>query len=405
MQLKAILSAILAVALSTTMLTSCTKNDNSTPSQTDSSSATSAATESPEPVQEEIRDIKSIDLIKEMKIGWNLGNTLEATGGNGLDTEISWGNPRTTKAMIDHVRETGINVLRLPVTWYKHFTDEVEHTIDPVWMARVKEVVDYAYSEGMFVIINLHHENWHFPSEDNKEMAKSTLKDVWTQIAEEFKNYDEHLIFEGMNEPRMVNTEYEWNGGTEESRAIINEFNAVFMETVRNSGGNNGKRHLMIPGYAASSGENVLDDLVIPDDDKVIISVHAYLPYNFALNTKGTNRFETDKNASTSDIKKVFTMLKERFIDKDIAVVIGECGAMVKDKNIEALERFAKYFMGVAAWAEVPCVIFDNGSFISGETFGMLNRQACEWEYPTVIDSYMEGLNNPIILDENNDAA
>ena len=289
---------LLAAVMSVGMFTACGKGDESASDAADAADATT------------IRDITSMELIGEMKTGWNLGNTLDSTITNPTgsetptDWETAWGQPVTTKAMIDSVKAQGFNVLRVPVTWEGKFGEAPDYTIKADWLARVKEVVDYGIDNDMFVILNMHHEEWHMPTADNEESAEKILRALWAQIADYFKDYDEKLIFEGMNEPRLKGTPMEWNGGNQEAREVINQLNAAFVETVRASGGNNEKRHLMIPTYAASTMDSVLNDFVIPNDDKVIVSVHAYLPYTFALadNASGTSEWSADNFADTKDI-------------------------------------------------------------------------------------------------------
>lgn len=147
--------------------------------------------------------ITAFEITEEMKIGWNLGNSLDATGGagySGLDTEISWGNPKATQEMINTVKAKGFNTLRIPTTWYPHL--DGNNNIDPAWLARVHEVVDYAYKNDMYVILNVHHENWINRADLGTayEEMSVKLKAIWKQLAEEFKDYDQHLVFEGMNE-------------------------------------------------------------------------------------------------------------------------------------------------------------------------------------------------------------
>lgn len=337
---------------------------------------------------QDIRDITAKELVSEMKIGWNLGNTLDADAADGLAAETSWGNPETKEEMVKFVKDSGFNVLRVPVTWNKHMDDK--YNVDPEWMARVKEVVDYGIKNDMYVILNTHHEDWYFPTEDNKEDDIEQIKALWKQIAEEFKGYDEHLIFEGLNEPRLRDTPNEWNGGTEKARAIVNEYEKAFYETVRNSGGNNPKRHLMITGYAASSNGSALRDIEVPkDDDKVIISVHAYLPYSLALDKNGKDKFEPE--ADTSSIDSLFLNLDNLFLADDIPVIIGEFGVMNKFNDADRIEC-VKYYLSVAKQYGVPCVWWDNGAFVgSGENFGLLQRfQPYEWRFQSIVDAMME---------------
>ncbi len=334
-----------------------------------------------------IADISSVDLVADMKIGWNLGNTLDATGGVGVDSERSWGNPKTTQEMIDAVLDQGFNVIRIPVTWDGHFGAAPEYQIHDIWMNRVQEVVDYAYDRGAYVILNMHHEEWHFPSEENKEVASETLAALWTQIANHFKDYDEHLIFEGLNEPRKKGTAVEWTGGDKEGREVVNHFAQVFVNTVRATGGNNAERHLMVTGYAASSSRDALKSMKLPKDDKLIISVHAYTPYDFALNTKGTDQWDVNKDAK--DIDYLLKTLDELFLSKGIPVIIGEFGAMNKKNDAERIE-WADYYVSKATEYGVPCIWWDNNAFSgSGENFGLFDRRTLTFPSQDLVDAMM----------------
>ena len=296
-------------------LVSCAKADNLTSDNNIDTTINEIKIEEPLPLT--IRDIPSTELVKELKIGWNLGNTLDATGGGALlNTEMSWGNPATKEDMFIAVKEAGFNIIRIPVSWGNHLGPEPDYTIHTVWLDRVNEVVDYAIENDLFVILNMHHEEWHFPSYDNLDKAEAILTKVWSQIAERFKDYDEHLIFEGMNEPRMKGTPQEWTGGNAEARDVINRLNRSFVDTIRNSEGNNPYRHLMIPTYAASSDPKTWKDFIIPEDDKIIVSIHTH-PYHFALG--GINMglpIESDNVNDTKDIESLMNNLYDFFISK-----------------------------------------------------------------------------------------
>lgn len=342
-------------------------------------------------VNDEIRDIPSTELVKEIKIGWSLGNTLDSTGGSGVDSETSWGNIVTTKEMITAVKDAGFNIIRIPTTWGIHMDEN--NVVDEAWMNRVQEVVDYAYSQDMFVILNIHHEEWHDPYYETEAEVTEKLKTLWTQIGTRFAGYDEKLIFEGLNEPRKRNTPLEWNGGDDEGREVVNNFNAAFVETIRSLGGNNAKRHLMIPGYAASSSDSALKAIKIPEgDDKIIVSVHAYTPYAFALSDDIAARNFSPDDTSANDIIYLMDSLKTNFIDKGIPVIIGEFGARSK-ANEEIRGEWATFYVSQAKAIGVPCLWWDNGAFTgTGENFGILNRSTCTWEYPLVVEGLMKGL-------------
>lgn len=334
-----------------------------------------------------MKDVSPMDLVKEMKIGWNLGNTLDATSSKiGVNVEMAWGNPKTTQEMIDTVIDQGFNVIRIPVSWGGQMGGAPTYNVLPAWMDRVQEVVDYAYNRGVYVIINIHHEDWHFPSEENKDAAAEQLRALWTTIATRFRDYDEHLIFEGMNEPRKIGTAVEWNAGDQEGRDVVNYLDQVFVDAVRATGGNNTIRNLMVPGYAASSNEEALRGIVLPEDDHLIVSVHAYTPYDFALNKNGRSTWNDD----TRDIDRLMEVLDELFLSKGVPVIIGEFGAMNKDNEAERVE-WAKYYVSKARDYGVPCVWWDNNAFDGdGENFGLFNRRELTFPYPELLKALLE---------------
>ena len=383
MNFKKLLGFAAATAMSLTMLGGCGKT--TTDADSGNAEETTAASEPAEV-------LTASELVKGMKIGWSLGNTLDAQQlkwtkvDDPIQFETSWGNVQTTQQIIDTVKSAGFNVIRIPITWESHVGDAPDYKINEKWMARVKEVVDYAYGDGTYVIINLHHEEWHFPSEENYPAASEKLKAMWIQIAAEFQDYDQHLIFEGLNEPRMKGTGQEWTGGTPEAREVINKLNADFVATIRAQSGNNPDRCLMIPTIAASGDAPALSGFTVPDDDKVIVSIHAYKPYNFALNITGTAEFNVD--ADKGEIDTIMNNIKTNFLDKGIPVVIGEYGMMNKN-NTEARAAALDYYLSAAKELGVPCVWWDNGAFDgNGENFGILDRSTCTWKYPELMDVF-----------------
>lgn len=393
---------IAAAVLSAVMISSCIALSGCSGNDTDSgvNSSEGVSGEVITAHQGEIKDISSVELVKDMKIGWSLGNTLDGGSQSSKNAspeaiERSWGNPITTKEMIDEIKKAGFNVLRVPTTWDWSTGDAPDYKISEEWLARVKEVVDYGMANDMYVILNIHHETWHDPLVENYEAASDRLKKVWTQIGNYFENYDEHLIFEGLNEPRVRKSDEEWNGGSPETREIVNKLDADFVSTIRSLGGNNKLRHLMIPSYAASSSEVALKDLKIPEnDDKLIVSVHAYTPYNFALaEGKPGAVWVACKEGFTTDIDTLADTLKTLFIDKGQAVIIGEFGARSKD-NEKFRAEWAKYYVTKMNTIGVPCVWWDNGGFTgSGELFGLFDRRTLEWKYPLVKEALISAAN------------
>lgn len=349
---------------------------------------------------EELTGITATEITKMMGSGWNLGNTFDATGGKSDDIysyEQSWGNPVVTRELVDAIAASGFKTIRIPITWTKHISNDDSFTIDPAFLARVKEVVDYAYDDGLFIIINAHHESWINKVNLDKTFLETgkELGAVWSQVADYFADYDMHLIFEGMNEPRMAGSSVEWTG-TKDGYAAINYLNQVFANAVRSCDkGHNGERCLMIPQYAASSSVNVMSALTFPvfngkAVENIIASVHGYAPYDFCLSDKMVD-FSLENTACTGPIDALFNGIDSCFLSKGIPVVLGETGATNKD-NTEARENWARYMGEKSAEYGVPVVIWDNGAYgnSGGECHAWINRTTCEWNFPTVKDAFLD---------------
>lgn len=389
MKIKKILACTLALTMGMVMLTSCgdKKDDSGKSSGTLSSAENDGNSGGSDVSKTHTNDPMTVtsakDLVAQMKVGWNLGNTMDATGGSGLDAEVSWlpMAKYTDKTMIDMVKDAGFNVLRVPTTWGTHLDDD--YTIDPAWLDRVQEIVNYGIDNDMFVILNTHHEEWYMPVESDVDEDLKQLEAIWKQIAERFKGYDEHLIFEGVNEPRLRGDGAEWTG-TGESREIVNKYAKTFVETVRATGGNNADRCLMVTPYAASSSPTNMQALEIPEDsDKIIVSIHAYLPYSFALDTKGTDVYDPNDNS----INDLFNNIQTYFLDRDIPVIVGEFGSVNKD-NLEDRVQCVTDYLTAAKEHGVPCIWWDNYARVgNGENFGLLNRGDYEWYFPEIMEA------------------
>ena len=346
----------------------------------------------------EMRD--SQDIVKEMGVGWNLGNTLDAfndtiTEGSTTDVyETCWGNPVTTKALIDKIKDAGFKTVRIPITWGPHIGAAPEYKVSEDWMNRVQEVVDYCIEDDLYVIINVHHDsNWCIPTYDAEKDATPKLKSLWTQVATHFKDYDDHLIFETLNEPRLLNSPEEWSGGTHEGRDMVNKYNQAALDSIRATGGNNDDRSVMVPTYAAACYSTTVDDFKIPDDDHVIVSIHAYNPYWFAMATEGD--YYTDKWGSDQDKKNMdsdFDYYYNSFVAKGTPVVIGEFGSINKD-NLSSRVNHARYFVSSAMKRNMACMWWDNNYSVAGkgETFGLLKRDDLSWFSPEIKDALIAG--------------
>ena len=364
----------------------------------------------------QIPDKECFRFVKDMKTGWNLGNTLDAYSqgkmyGDDISSEEIWGNPVTTKEMIDTLKNTGFRTVRIPVTWHNHVTDDGNGpVISEAWLDRVQEVVDYAYDNGMYVILNTHHDNTaniegeggYYPDTAHAEGSDRYIRGIWTQVAERFKDYDEHLIFESLNEPRLAGTDYEWNfnAGVAECKDAagnINRLNQLFVDTVRATGGNNVERYLMMPGYDASLAGAITDLYQLPNDivsDKLIVSVHAYTPYNFALRpgneSEATDYFSWEDPKSVYEINDLMNSLYNKFVSKGIPVVIGEYGAVNRDNNTQDRVDYYAYYTAAARANGITCCVWDNGSFTDGEIFGILRRRVNQWFFEETVEAMMK---------------
>jgi endoglucanase len=331
----------------------------------------------------------NIRFVKNMNAGFNLGNSLDAHGKGVMNGkpeiyETLWGNPVITKAIIDEIKAGGFNTIRIPVTWYEHMDEQ--GVIDEKWMNRVQEVVDYVIYNDMYAIVDIHHDEWFVPTYDNEENAKKILCRTWSQIAERFENYDEHLIFEAMNEPRLIGTELEWNAGNKEAREVLNNLNAAFVQTIREGSKENKKRYLMISPYCNSSDKEALEDFILPKDNRIILSIHEYVPYNFVMEKDDTKTWSKENKSDTKGIDEAFNNLYDSFIRKGIPVIISEFGAVDKN-NLEARLEWAKYYITAAREKNIICIWWDEGS--SEEKRGkyeLLDRYNLKWEYPEIVD-------------------
>ena len=333
----------------------------------------------------------AIDFVKGMKIGWNLGNSLDATG-NGVNSETSWGNPKVTEDMIKDVKAMGFDTIRIPTSWAKHC--DKDGSVDPAWMDRVREVVDYAYNNGMYVILNTHHDNPYYDiggCAADEAVLDETIKKMtklWTEISETFKGYSERLIFETLNEPRTEGSAAEWSGGTKAERQVVYRLNREIVKAIRATGGNNTYRFIMVPNYAATPNIKVLMETELPEDERIIMSVHAYSPYNFAMNPDAPGNF-TDSDAH--EIKSMFEDLNSIFVKKGIPVIMGEFGATNKD-NLEDRCKWAETYVRTAKQYGIACVVWDNNdaSGAGAEYFGLYDRKNRSWYYEDLAKAYVK---------------
>jgi len=350
----------------------------------------------------EIPENEAMDFLKKIGVGWNLGNTFDAIkqGWNAkadeMTLETSWCGVKTTEEMIDALINAGFTSIRIPTSWHDHVSGP-DYEISERWMSRVKEVVDWAYGRGLYVILNIHHDEDQFePSSAHYEDSAHYIECVWRQIAETFKDYDEHLILESMNEPRLMHSNYEWwfdanAKECQDAADCLNRLNQLFVDTVRSTGGRNADRYLMVPGYDAAPENAVRDEFVLPTDtadNKLIVSAHAYTPYSFALEIPGTSEFGAQ--SQKQDIVYFMNNLYNKYIVNGIPVVIGEYGAMAKKNNLKDRVEWTAFYVATASARNLPCLWWDNNAFSgNGELFGLLDRRTASFPYPQIVDAIM----------------
>ena len=345
--------------------------------------------------KEKMRDITSQELVAEMVLGWNLGDSLDVcaadrdgdgvvneTPADGIVDETLWGNVRTTKEIFKTLKEQGINAVRIPVTWRDHMGEGPDYTIDKDWMDRVQEVVDYAYDMGMYVIINVHHDGggdpqfgaWIRDAAGDKKTVMKRYKAVWEQIVERFENYSDYLIFESMNE---VGFDTLSDG---DAFDLLNEFNQEFVKLIRKSGGNNGKRHLLIAGYWTDIEKSCDNAFKMPKDkeNRCILSVHYYTPWEFCT-TNMQHTWGTDSDIAV--MKGKINLLKQHYIKKGIPIIVGEFGTGLGNET-ESRILFCSEFVKRCKELGIPAFFWDNG--------GEFDRVALKWRTDGLLEGMVE---------------
>lgn len=339
----------------------------------------------------------SQELVSDMGVGWNLGDTLDVCAadrdGDGKVNETPaegekvdetlWGNVYTTPELFDHLKADGVKSVRIPVTWRDHLSDDGKNTIDPEWMARVQEIVDYAYDRDMYVILNIHHDGggdpefgaWIRTDAAGFEDVRTKYQQVWEQIASYFSGYDEKLIFESMNEVGF--------DSVAEARAydMLNTLNQDFVDLVRKSGGNNDERHLLIAGYWTDIEMTCNDKFQMPEDpaNHCIVSVHYYTPYQFCI-TGEESKWGTD--ADINRMRGLIQKMEDHFVSQGVPVIVGEYGMVATDLDSRVL--FSKTLTELCHERGMATFFWDNGS--------EYDREAYQWRTPGLIEALKEAV-------------
>lgn len=350
------------------------------------------------------------NMVNAMGAGWNLGNSMDAYIASGA-SETAWGNPQVTKELINAVKAAGFKTIRIPVSYMGKVDENNDYTIDQSWLNRLNEIVDYAIDNGMYVIINIHHDGnndwnngaWIDCSASDQTKIREKFRRMWEQIAERFKNYSDHLVFESMNEI-MQEGNYTTNVPSDFYNNI-NTLNQIFVDAVRASGGGNSSRWLLIPGYNTNIDATVLSSFKLPTDSangRLMVSVHYYDPYDFTLNPN-SQIFKWGNDASSGKktnwghedyVEKQMQKLYNTFTSKGIPVIIGEYGAFDKTWSDPASAEYRRYYYEYVAKSAVNygCVpvYWDNG-YDGKNGFALFDRKTADVLYPELVAAIIRG--------------
>ena len=373
--------------------------------------------------------------VKNMGVGWNLGNTLESNSGDvnnmWIETnpnrtpstyENAWGQTDATRELIHLFKEAGFNAIRVPVTWYPHmgnfkatitgnywdksrWLESTDYQVDRDWMARVKEVVSYVIDEGMYCILNIHHDTgtastaWLIAERDVYQAVKARYCALWEQIATEFESFGPQLLFESFNEmlARDKDGNFIWNYISAEADQVINAYNADFVATVRATGGNNAKRNLVLNTYAASPYQQVLLDFQLPEDaveGHLMAQVHSYAPYHFAFNPSKDDDWQPKTvfdDACDKEVRTIVDGMNQNLVARGIPCILGEFGADTREGPARAEAELAKQaacYVSQAAKYNIACFYW------MGLVDGPEDRAAPRWTKPTLRDAILKAYND-----------
>lgn len=403
-----------AIAVMMAVLTGCSSNGSS--DNTEVTSAADTAVTEAAAADNSWDELDQTAITAAMGMGWNLGNQLEASS-NKVPNETTWGNPTITEDLIKAVKAQGFNTIRIPVSYLSKIGEAPDYTIDSAWLDRVQEVVDYVVGNDMYAVMNIHGDgyytvdgSWLLCVDDNQDEIKAKYEAVWKQIADRFKDYDEHLIFESMNE-EFDNT---YGRPNKDGYANINEYNRIFVDTVRGTGSNNTKRWLLLPGWntnieytAGNYGFVIPEDKLCESDGKrIMISVHYYDPYNFTIDENSSSaktqwgKYATenfDNWGQEDHVDSQMQMLHDTFIAEGYPVIIGEMGVQDKTHLSESFNEYRRYWLeyvvkSAKANGCIP-VYWDNG-WNGKNGFGLFDRTSCTVTQQSLIDAMIRAINS-----------
>ncbi|GGX18245.1 cellulase family glycosylhydrolase [Streptomyces lomondensis] len=320
---------------------------------------------------------RAMDAVAAMQPSWNLGNTLDA-----IPDETSWGNPKATRELLKTIRAQGFRSVRIPVTWSAHQSTTAPYTVDAAYMKRVKEVVDGALAENLYVVVNVHHDSWQWIEKisTDHDNVLARFNALWTQISAAFRNEPRTLLFEGVNEPIFA------DATAAQKTRLMEELNTSFHKVVRASGGGNKDRLLVLTTQVGTPSQDLMDDLHTTiralRDSNLVATVHYYSWYPFSVNIAGGTRYD---EAARNDADDAFARMHDTFVAKGIPVYVGEYGLLGwPDHNhpsrIERGEAL-KYYEHVGHLARVAGVttaLWDPGAW------AYLNRETLKWTDPAL---------------------
>ncbi|MEU4694786.1 cellulase family glycosylhydrolase [Actinoplanes sp. NPDC023714] len=365
-----------------------------------------------------VAQLNGPQLVADMGAGWNLGNTLEANV-NGVPSETAWGNPVVTQAFIDKVRAAGFKTIRIPVSYLGHIGAAPDYTVNAAWLNRIKEVVDYAHGRGLYVLINMHGDgyksvsgSWLICDAASQTAIREKYQKVWQQVATKFAGYNDHLIFESMNE----NFDGQYGNPTQPCYSNINAYNQIFVDTVRRTGGTNASRWLLVPGWNTNIDYTAGNyGFVIPTDQyrsstipageqRLMISVHYYDPWDFAGTEDGTIT-QWGPNATNPAKKSVWGQedfmdgqlkkMRDTFVTRGYPVFVGEYGSIDKTTYDSTNNRYrADYARTLVATAKkygAATAYWDNG-WNGQHGFGLFDRNSGAVTQQGIIDAIMSGI-------------
>src|SRR5664280_2172857 len=335
-----------------------------------------------------------MEIANKIKVGLNIGNTLEAIGG-----ETAWGNPQITNDLIKLVKQSGFDAIRLPCSW-NQYADQTTAEIQSSWLNRVKEVVQYCVNNDMYVILNIHWDGGWLENnctQDKQEENNAKQKAFWEQIATQLRGFDEHLLFASANEPNVSDAS---------QMAVLLSYHQTFIDAVRSTGGKNAYRVLVVqgPNTDIETTNKLMNQL--PNDkmpNRMIAEVHYYTPWNFSGMTKDEswgNMFyywgkdyhtitDPARNATwgeEAEVDRLFILMKNKFVDKGIPVIIGEFGAMRRDNltgdaltlHLASRAYYLKYVTKLSSTNGLLPFFWDTGGLFNRQTNTVSDQQSLD---------------------------